>query len=320
MALTASSFRGLRTGKLLKWVRRIHLYTGLAMLPWMLLFGVSGMLFNHPNIGAEVRGQPLPSAELSALTSVRPWAPETIANQVVAGLNAVRTNGERAHYTLDPEFESQLTGFTVLSAPASDGQHMLLLDMEAGGGVLVSRKTRASNPEHSFAPARVPLPEYSTSTVERQVAGLLSSRHLNALGELHAHPKIAPELRFRVRDAQQTSWNLTYDLRTGMVAGRRTDAPPAIGLTELLGKLHMTHHFPFQIGVLWFWALFTDLLGLTMVLWAVSGLVMWWQMKPTRLIGAVALSVALGIAALVMVGTADHLTFGDLRAKAGPGD
>jgi hypothetical protein len=32
------------------WIRRIHLFSGLFMLPWVLLYGVTALLFNHPNV------------------------------------------------------------------------------------------------------------------------------------------------------------------------------------------------------------------------------------------------------------------------------
>src|SRR5262245_33925407 len=30
------------------WVRRIHLYSGLFMFPWVMLYGITALLFNHP--------------------------------------------------------------------------------------------------------------------------------------------------------------------------------------------------------------------------------------------------------------------------------
>jgi hypothetical protein len=75
-----------------------------------------------------------------------------------------------------------------------------------------------------------------------------------------------------------------------------------------------------RVGPLWLWALFEDLLGLTMVFWAASGMLMWWKIKPTRVIGALSFCVALGMAALVMTGTLEHLLFGDVRAPLGPGE
>ena len=84
--------------------------------------------------------------------------------------------------------------------------------------------------------------------------------------------------------------------------------------------MHTTHHFPLRVGPLWFWALFEDLLGVTMVIWAISGLVMWWQIKRTRLAGVLSIAAALGLAAAVMLGTLSELTFSDVKEQLGPGD
>ena len=42
-------------------------------------------------------------------------------------------------------------------------------------------------------------------------------------------------------------------------------------------------------------------------------------MKPTRVVGAVGVAVALLIAAWVMQATASHVMFGDVAAVTGPG-
>jgi hypothetical protein len=197
---------------------------------------------------------------------------------------------------------------------------MVLLDMATPRGVLVSRSARRAAEGSSFPKQHIPLPDVSTKAVEEHLTGLLEARQLDATDALRAHPKIAPELRFRVRDAADTAWNLTYDLGSGTLSGRKSDVLPNLGLTQLLAKLHMTHHFPMAFGALWLWALFADLLGITMVFWAVSGMIMWWQLKQTRLLGIASLAIALGLAAAIIGGTMRHLTFGDVTPKLGPGD
>ena len=34
-------------------IRRLHLYLGLFLLPWSILYGVTGFLFNHPTAFAD---------------------------------------------------------------------------------------------------------------------------------------------------------------------------------------------------------------------------------------------------------------------------
>jgi hypothetical protein len=310
----ARTWRAARAAKL---VRRAHMYAGLIMLPWILFFGVSGLLFNHPNVGEDVRGRGVDAAQLQQL-GFAPWHAERAAERVVQALNAAPQAGARP-FVLDASYDTQFSGFGVLTAKTPAGQYMLLLDVERARGVLAERSARLPADAAVFPRLELPLPEFSVAQLEQQLAGLLAAR--GEAGEpLRAHPKLAPELRLRVRDARGASWNLTYDTRSGAVSGRKTDDWPNIGVSQALAKMHTTHHFPLRVGPLWFWALFEDLLGVTMVFWALSGLWMWWKIKPTRLVGALAVSLALGGAALVMAGTLDHLMFGDVRAPSGPGE
>jgi hypothetical protein len=163
------------------------------------------------------------------------------------------------------------------------------------------------------------LPALSTLDVERKVEGLIAQHGLARVEELKASPTVAPSVRFRAQDERGVLWNLSFDTRSQIVSGRRADAFPSLGAAQVLAAMHTTHHFPLRFGPLFLWALFEDLLGLTMMTWAITGLVMWWQMKRTRLIGAVVLSLALGAAAWTMLGTLDALTFGDVKEQLGPG-
>lgn len=305
------------SGKVLKVVRRIHLYAGLIMLPWILLYGVSGLLFNHPNLGEEVRSQRLAAPLMQELTGLSPWRPQQVASQVITELNAQAAGGPR--YQLDLSYESQFSGVGLLNAPAPDGLHLLLVDVERGAGILATRSARPRADAVPFDGARVPLSEYSMQAIEAGAQGLLASRELQAQEELRAHPKIAPLLRFRMTDDAGTAYNVTYHVGSGELSGRRASEWSPIGATQLLTTLHTTHHFTSTIGPLWFWALFQDLLGLTMAFWAISGMFMWWQMKPTRIVGAVSLLLALGVAGAVMWSTTDYLMFGNVAEKLGPG-
>ena len=303
------------SAKALLVVRRVHMYAGIVMLPWIFFFGVSGVLFNHPNIGAELRASRVSNAQLSE-RSLAAWQPQRAAESVVAALN--QKLGSR--YRLDGESAAELSGFTLLTAPAPEGRYTLLLDMQRLSGVLVSRARRERAAGSSFPETQLSLPALSTLDVQRKVEGLIAQHGLPAVEELKANPKVAPEVRFRARDERGVLWNLSFDTGTQRLGGRRADAFPSLGAAQVLAAMHTTHHFPLRFGPLFMWALFEDLLGLTMVIWAVSGLVMWWQMKRTRLVGGVVLSLALGVAAWTMLGTLHALNFGDVKEQLGPGD
>ena len=36
--------------RIIKFLRRIHLYAGLFLLPWVFLYGVTGAMFNHQEL------------------------------------------------------------------------------------------------------------------------------------------------------------------------------------------------------------------------------------------------------------------------------
>ena len=233
------------------------MYLGLFLLPWLLFFGISGIFFNHPSWGEDVRGSRVGSEDIAALGDLGPWDPDKAASKVVQALNQQRN--EAAQLRLDPDYEGHFEGFTVLQAKSPDGAYSLIWDVEEARGVLVERRARTRVDADVFPTAEVKLPEFGVERVEAGVTGLLESRRLPAASELRLHPRIAPELRFRATDAEGQSWNLTFNPRSGEVHGRKTDAFPNLGVGQIFAMLHTTHHFPLRVGPLWFWALFEDL-------------------------------------------------------------
>lgn len=301
----------------LRALRRAHLYAGIVLMPWLMFFGCSGLLFNHPNVGEQVSSRGLPAARLKTLTGFEPWPPQQLAERVAAGLN---DHDSSRHYRVDTGFPSRYSGAVVMKAPANDGLHLLLLDPERGMAVLAHRKARPAGTPAPFAGEQVVLPEYSLSALNQQFRDLLTSQGDHARGPLVADAKLAPRLELRLNDREGHAWNVTYDLATGTVAGRKASEPSPIGISQLFARLHTTHHFTFGLQARWFWALFEDLLGAAMVFWGISGLLMWWQLKQTRMIGLASLALAFGISGAVFVGTARQALFGEVPQALGPGE
>lgn len=294
---------------MMKFVRRLHMYLGLLVFPWVLFFGMSGALFNHPEIGRDIERRALSQGELSQLTGMKPWDPEEIAQKVVAQLNA----GSPGGYTLDSGAPSSFSGWPLLATPSrAGGRHVLIVSLDGGGATVSTHAPEPKADPPPFSGATIELPEYKMAAVEDGVKELLPKLGIDAPGPLRAHPKVHPELRFRVRDQSARAWNVVYDLGTGRVDGRPA-GPGQLRFVEMLERLHKTHHFPVHGDMAWLFALFADLTGITLVVWALSGLAMWWQMKPTRVLGAVAIAVAVAAAALVMRGTASEIQFGNVQ-------
>jgi hypothetical protein len=306
-----------RYTRALRVVRRAHMFAGLLLYPWILFYGLSGILFNHPNVGEKLSARPVPPPALAARAGFQAWQPAVVAGEVVAALNLAEGVGA---YRVDPDFAARFTGPAVLKAPAAEGQHFLLLDLARGGGVLATRYARPAGPTPAFAARPLDLPRYSLAALERQLGGLLGAYGLASPQPLRADPRLLPQLELRLIDRTGARWNATYAVGDGRLAGRRTDTWPGLGVSQLSAMLHTTHHYTRELGSRWFWALFQDLLGALMVFWAASGLLMWWQMKATRLVGIGSIVLALGVAAVVFYGTTRDITFGRVAQTLGPGE
>ena len=91
--------------RVMHWVRRLHLYFGLFLFPWAILYGVTAFLFNHPSVFPD---QPLATfgAEVTAGTPLESLpTPAEQAAAVVTALNEkqkpevpYRLGSEEAHY------------------------------------------------------------------------------------------------------------------------------------------------------------------------------------------------------------------------------
>lgn len=90
-----------------------------------------------------------------------------------------------------------------------------------------------------------------------------------------------------------------FDLRSGRLEIEPRDGPTSsTDFITLVKRMHKAHGYPDEAGTIrWFWAILADTMGVAMVIWGVSGLAMWWQMKNLRRVGAVA--VVVGVAAAI---------------------
>jgi hypothetical protein len=297
-----------RLHRALRAVRKIHMYVGLVLFPWVVFFGLTGMLFNHPGVGEQTSGRPLPKAELEA-AGIHAVAPAAVAESIAAALRA-----QGKSFRLDPSYDSGFHGTTGVASSAPGVKLLTIVDLERGRGVVLTR------PDHATADApfagELPLEQVQLETLPATVTGLLAGKGITSSEPYLA---MAQVLRFRLLDDAGRPWNATYDLGSGRLDGRPTDSPPPLSLHDLLGAMHKTHHFPARVGPTLFWVLFADLTALALVIWALTGIVMWVQIKKSRALGVVAVSVGVLLATVIMLWTDAELRFGHVRPSE-PGD
>jgi hypothetical protein len=299
--------------RFMKLVRRVHLYLGLMLFPWLLLYGISGVLYNHPQIGRDISGQRLSPDRVASLTTFRSWDPNAIARDLVGVVN---NGGDR--FRLDPSSSAQYRGWALMGSPASDGgKHVVIVDLASGGAIVAQHGAPKSSTTAPFYTPRIELPGYSTAELAAQISPVLPGLGIDAPA-LRAHPKATPQLKFRVLDEDGTPWNVLYDLGTQTLDGRRADEASPMLFVELLERFHQQHHFPGNFGPMFWWAVLADLTGLTMALWALTGLLMWWQMKRLRVVGTICVAAAVLIAISVMGATRTELQW-VAEPSSGPG-
>jgi hypothetical protein len=297
-----------RRKRAMVWVRKTHMYLGLVLFPWVIFFGVSGILFNHPGIGEQVRARPLSPAVLRDEAALLPFDAAQAARDVVT-----RLGEQGAHYRVDESFSPHLHGSTAFASAAAGEKHLVLLHLPSARGVILTRADQ-SPPAAPFS-GTLPMPAQGFHSLAARLAQVLPSVGISSPEAQALSLRIAPTLRFRMFDEREQPWNVTYDLGSGQLDGRPSRREAALSLHDLLGAMHKTHHFPPETGPTTFWALFADVTGLTLILWALTGLLMWWQLKRTRALGVIVVSVGLLVAALTMLGTHEELRFGNVQPE-----
>ncbi|MEM7308153.1 MAG: hypothetical protein AAF682_15850 [Planctomycetota bacterium] len=286
--------------RVLKLTRRLHLYAGLALLPWVLLYGVTGILFNHADWWSKTERLELGSAELAAADLDLLPEPGPVADQAFARLAALAAEaGVELERGAD---DARWLGRASLSGSSDALRVRLLYDPELRGGTLylTPRDDESELPAWQTAER---LEEWSPMEKdEREAIGEAGKALLTDHGApLEKLSTRLPKVRLHLQ-----ADGAPFVCDVGMDG--KIDVQPAAETSTLRGRLlrlHVQHGDSGYRGALrsWFWIV--DVMGIAMVLWSLTGLVMWWSIRPTRQLGGLALLIG----ALAMVGLAGAVWF-----------
>lgn len=320
-----------RWNALMRLTRKVHLYSGLFMFPWVILYGVTALLFNHPTVfnsqsprfygSAEIAGTPLEGL---------PEAQE-LAAQVVKSMQLARGSDAQG-----PELrlvESEPARFARSSALVTmhggNERHAVSVDLSSGTGSIRSRPI--DGPADVQKPAPFPTREIKAASemgekLRTGVPALLQQMDLPSDDLVSV---AVPDLMFHV-EADGEVWRVAYNSERGTLAAKPAEQARPDGFTrQFLLRLHTAHGYPESGGARWFWAIAVDAMFVSMVFWGVSGLFMWWQLKATRNWGVVALAASAVVATLLAVGMhgeiaaqmdASPLTTEPVRRGRSPGE
>src|SRR5688500_7345090 len=125
------------------WVRRIHLYSGLFMFPWVMLYGITALLFNHPGAFPDQPGRTLRLDEFKGTPLEEIADPAADAEKVIAALNtkfATSTAVKPTFRLVNPE-QARYTRDRISARVRGEGQeHSVLLDLPSGTAYVNTEK------------------------------------------------------------------------------------------------------------------------------------------------------------------------------------
>lgn len=312
----------------LLFMRRSHLYLGLLLCPWALMYGLTAYLFNHPSHFSDSNLRTFSSAVLERAGFNGVKSPDELASRVIDGLNERFPN---CQLTLNHQFPIRFEGDFFFASARTDTKlvQMLIFRNGSGGSVREQFELKKDDvPAAPFAISGKSKPLASTADSVATVDDVMRPLNLEAGVDkvvASALPEIAkqigyseiatafkltsvPALEF-VAKSQDTDWKVRYDSLNGTVAASPIEASAPskqFGWRKYLLRMHTTHGYPGEVSTRFYWAIIVDTMAAVMVFWGLSGIVMWWQIKRLRLWGGavIACSVVLAVWLFASMATA----------------
>lgn len=302
-------------------LRRLHLFLGLVLFPWVVLYGVTGYLFNHPSHFAD---QPTYRFSKSAFegTAIADFpTADSIATEVVELLN-LRFQPSPP-YLLDPSVKPRFSDEYLFGRVDRKGDVVqFLIHTEGTGGTFRVQPAKPIEPTAAPAPFVVSpgplvstpvvpsgdLQAKSTQTEPLRMEDDLAQKIVESMpkvlermglagGEQRAVVTSIPEVLFAMRgldrDGVEQVWTVRYHLLRGSVSASpgQSSKPAPLSWRQYLLRLHTAHIYPDRVNARWCWAVIVDAMALVLLSWVATGLVMWWHIKSTRLWGLAAITI-----------------------------
>ena len=275
--------------KFYKLNRRIHLYTGLFMIPYIFIFGLSGFLFNHPTALINRTSQ---SFELDNGESFAPLFPNinALASSVTDSLisegliSSPEIKDIRYSNTMILRNLNDIADYRInADIPSSKVQLMTLPDF--------AENTFITRGNYSF-PSTI-----NSNELLMKAERLLISKGINPGA---SRVQRIPNLVFDLSNSDK-NYRVSYDLTNG---NYRVDDlnKRKFKINYLFTNLHEQHGYPVAgFSIRWLWVFFADTLAILMIVWAISGLIMWFQMKRLFAIGTLLLGISVFIFIFILL-------------------
>lgn len=303
------------------------------MLPWVLLYGFTALLFNHPKISID------PNTEIQNFALLKDNLPSLPVADKMAQLTAEAAQAELQNLETGQSLvlAEPANAFFTRNAFGSTEDDLasfsLIMDLNtATGYTRVRQKEPEAEQEDDATPSLTeglnvgieldPIQGFteSISQVVKERDFDIETFSVRAFPTLEFDAIVDGQPR-RLRYSRSTTRrNTSSDEKTvsdtqqePAYRGRLTivgENPRSLGWRNYLLRLHMAHGYPVEKNHRWFWAIAVDLMFASMVFWGLSGVVMWWQIKRTRRIGMVLLIGSAIVATWLAIGMHWELVYG----------
>lgn len=303
----------------MQFVRRTHLYVGLFLFPWAILYGVTGFLFNHPTFFADSPTNSFVRADVAGTPLEDLPTPITQASAVLGALNEQKKpampfqlgKGEARYATRDS---------FIATVKADRRTFFVVFDPKTASGTIRETTPRSLDAEPApFATGKADAPrqrgmgmmgpmkhDHSGVRISDPVTDRLKSG-IPTLMERKGFPTgevtitTSPDVKFPV-EADGKAWTATFNPLTTNVTGTPGTETSDLSVRSFLLRMHLTRGYPGEVNTKWAWAAGVDAIALTLCFWGFSGLFMWWQIKSTRKPGLVVLLISAVVATTLTIG------------------
>ena len=269
-------------------IRRVHLYSGLFLLPWVILYGVTGAMFNHQGLFPRIVIQPVDEDVVANSPMSEFPTAGLLAEQVV---EALRTATGNKTIRLPENNGAEFTGDLTFEVKQSGEQHVVHIDPIEKSSWIGTQPRNEEEPVPLLTDVKqIQLSPDPHAVAQRAAEQILQQSALKSSGKLQ--PLGWTKLNFLVNINGEAA-RVTYVLKDGHVDVNRYTGEDGFPLRQFLLRLHTSHGQPPHWNSRMFWSLAVDTMSIAMVCWGLSGVFMWWQIKRTRILGAFVIAISL---------------------------
>lgn len=272
-----------------KFNRRVHLYTGLIMVPYIFVFGLSGLIFNHPTMFSNRSSDTFEMDKRTDFQEIFPNIEDLAASITDSIINEKIIS--------NPAIENVKYSNTMILRNANDiADYRMQIDIPSSRVQLITLPDFVNEG---------PVVRGNLDFDLKIDSQMLLSRAEDILRNKGIEPgqsrvQRIPNLIFDLKNKTK-SYRVTYNLTSG---NYRIDdlSKRDFKISYMLTNLHESHGYPVAgFSFTWLWVFFADVLAVLMIVWAISGLIMWFKMKRQFTIGVTLLSISITIFILILI-------------------